>query len=158
MDQLRGPARAHLQAKLDLAVLQAEANQLKVTREQQTLRRTAETHALNRKNVLETLTNKLQEIEEQIAQCQIFAPNDGVIQHIDGALAQGIPLRARQTLFSLVNVDKLVVTAFVDERMIRRIKPGDAFTNAAGGGFGGGGGGFGGGFFSIPGARSRGPL
>ncbi len=128
LERLSGPARSHLQAELDLAVLRAKANKLKVTRDQQNLQRTSETNTLNRKNILETLTNKLKELEEQIAQCQIFAPNDGIIQYVEPGLAKGLPLRSKQILFAIVNTGTLSVTAIVDEGPLRRIEIGQPAT------------------------------
>lgn len=78
---------------------------------------------------------KLEDIETQIRNCKIYAPQDGMVVYYmpdqsrfgggsnQSIIAQGEPVRESQKIMRIPNLDKMQVVARVHEATISRIKP-----------------------------------
>ena len=77
--------------------------------------------------------DKLREIEEQIANCTINAPQPGVVKYAHGSdrrgdqefvVEEGAIVRERQVVIRLPNADSMQVDLTINESLIQYVKPG----------------------------------
>ena len=131
--RLKGVTLERRTSEAETAVLRAKADELKTVREQDKLRRSAEDNAATRKKVLDSMKDKLKQIEEQIAACQVFAAQSGVVQHasvgrrVQPAMTKGTTVRAKQPIMSVIRNDRLKLIADVHEAHIGKIKMGELY-------------------------------
>ena len=101
-----------------------------------------------KENVLKQEQEKLKDLEEQIMNCSLYAPRDGMALYYvseqartgfgaqQSTVAQGEPVREGQTLIRIPDLDHLLVNTKVHEAMVDKVKQGmrvdvriDAFQN-----------------------------
>jgi HlyD family secretion protein len=106
----------------DRAVTQAEANEV----QSESLRRTTRSVYLQEEE-------RLREIEEQIRECKIYAPQDGMVvyyipessrwsQSERGLIQQGATVQEGQKMMRIPNMSKMQVVTNVHEAMVSRIR------------------------------------
>ncbi len=104
--------RVQLQSNIDAAKAQLESAQLRLREEEQ----------------------ELEEIRQQIANCEIYAPADGIVVYNNErsrpgssgefVVEEGALVRERQVIIKLPDLNKMRVRAQVNESAIRYIEPG----------------------------------
>lgn len=89
-----------------------------------------------KENVLKQETEKLRDLEEQIINCSLYAPRDGMVVYYmseqqrsgfgsqQSTVAQGEPVREGQTLIRIPSLDHMLVNTRVHEAMVDKVKPG----------------------------------
>jgi HlyD family secretion protein len=82
------------------------------------------------KHVSENEVRKLEDLEKQLAACQVVAPRDGIVLHpvpqgrAVAAIEPGTTVRERQVLLTMPDLDQLRVRVNVPESKIERVKIG----------------------------------
>jgi multidrug efflux pump subunit AcrA (membrane-fusion protein) len=84
-------------------------------------------------NSLQLESEKLRDIEDQIAKCQIVAPQAGIVKYAhetdrrgdqEFIVEEGAMIRERQTIILLPNADSMQVKLTINESLIRYVMPG----------------------------------
>ena len=77
----------------------------------------------------------LQRYREQLEKCKIYAPQDGMVaytipysRYYQVEIREGTPIRPRQKILSLPNLEKMQVKTSVHESVLDQIKPGQKAT------------------------------
>lgn len=115
------------QAKLSLNSVEAQAK-AKILKSKKDLE--------TKQNVLKQQQEKLKDLEEQIINCRLYAPRDGMVVYYmseqqrsgfgsqQSVIAQGEPVREGQTLIRIPDLDHMMVNTRVHEAMVDKVKPG----------------------------------
>ncbi|MDB5308932.1 MAG: HlyD family secretion protein [Gemmataceae bacterium] len=110
------------QRMLDQKTLEAEANRVKADIDRKT-----------KSSILNNEAEKLKDIEDQIHECRISAPQDGMVVYFknesnrfggtpQNLIEQGAQVKEGQKLLRIPNLDRMQVNTKVHEAMVSRIK------------------------------------
>ncbi len=96
--------------------------------------RSAKADVLAKETVVVVAKRKLGQIEQQIAKCKIYAPQDGIIVHATAAASRnrttpieaGATVRERQPLVRIPDLSSLQVKVHVNESRISRVRVGQS--------------------------------
>ncbi len=89
-----------------------------------------------KENVLKQQQEKLRDLEEQIVNCMLYAPRDGMVVYYmseqqrsgfgsqQSTVAQGEPVREGQTIIRIPSLNQMMVNTRVHEAMVDKVKPG----------------------------------
>lgn len=125
-ERTRPHLEAALQLKVETAKMELAERQASVLAEL----RLAETELENQKRFGASVGQKLRELEEQIASCQVSAPQDGMVLYPPPqgraavAMEAGMSVRERQILVRIPDLNQLGVRVLVPESKLDRVKVG----------------------------------
>ena len=127
LTRLEGHDTQHLEATLELSILKGKLNRLRIIREHVATKLSVEKIVETRTRALASITKRLQQLEESVAQCQIFAPYDGVVQgpNNNGEIPQiGSFLRKDSPVITFVRTDSMELELRISETDVARVDVG----------------------------------
>ncbi|QDV22724.1 efflux RND transporter periplasmic adaptor subunit [Aureliella helgolandensis] len=116
--ELQGKLETSLQARKQVSV----TNSAKLIQMQGVL--------LSRNEQLRKEEERLKRYQEQYAKCKIYAPQDGMVAYAtpsssrDSEIAEGVPVRPRQHILSIPNLERMQVKANIHESVLDRTQVG----------------------------------
>ena len=128
---LEGHDTQYLEATLALSILKGKLNRTKIIREHLAIKLAAEKNVDTRTRALSSITKRLQQLEESVAQCQIFAPFDGVVQAPgnNGDIPQvGSFVRKDSPIITFVRTDSMELELRITENDVARVDVGQNVT------------------------------
>ena len=123
LTRLKGHDTQQLEATLELSILKGKLNRLRIIREHVATKLSVEKIVETRTRALASITKRLQQLEESVAQCQIFAPFDGVVQgpNNNGEIPQiGSFLRKDSPVITFVRTDSMELELRISEIDVAR--------------------------------------
>ena len=127
LTRLKGHDTQQLEATLELSILKGKLNRLRIIREHVATKLSVEKIVETRTRALASITKRLQQLEESVAQCQIFAPFDGVVQgpNNNGEIPQiGSFLRKDSPVITFVRTDSMELELRISEIDVARVDVG----------------------------------
>jgi HlyD family secretion protein len=131
---LTGHARDYRAAALQLAVAQAKATLSQIKTESIVALQKAQAEAVARKTAFQLEEGRLKRIQQQMENCCIVAPRDGIVVYANVAAArrtdpgavigQGATVRQRQPILTMPDMTRLRVRATVHESRVDRVRKG----------------------------------
>ncbi len=130
LEYTRQRSLTDFQNKLELAKLDLK----RVKQQAQAKLLTASADRNSKKAVLDKGVEQLDDIVKEIAKCQIFAPQDGMVVYFlpeqsrfgsgsqQSIVAQGEPVREGQKMMSIPDLGKMLVNTKVNEALVSRVK------------------------------------
>jgi HlyD family secretion protein len=120
------------EAKLQSALLQAEKLQARQRRRNASLLAQALAEVKVKEQTLETKTEALKKLEDQLANCKIHAPTDGMVVYAvndrdwsgSGQIQEQAQVRERQRLLKLPDLSRMKVVLKVNETQVTRLQTG----------------------------------
>ncbi|MCA9164364.1 MAG: HlyD family efflux transporter periplasmic adaptor subunit [Planctomycetales bacterium] len=124
----------HEAAVLELGILRAESQSQQIRDAADAAQRAAEAELGAAESQRDLAERRLDELDQQVRQCRILAPRDGVVLHAVSAarrtttsgLEPGATIREGQLLMKMPDLERLRVRVHVHESQIARVKPDQA--------------------------------
>jgi HlyD family secretion protein len=134
---LEGHERQYQTAFLNDSIARKKLQMVRQKSDLEKSMRSAQAQVLAKKSVVAAATRKLDQIEQQIAKCKIYAPQDGIVVYATAtasasrsnraaAIEVGATVRDRQPLIRIPDLSSLQVKVRINESRIGRVRIGQS--------------------------------
>ncbi|MDG2381483.1 MAG: HlyD family efflux transporter periplasmic adaptor subunit [Pirellulaceae bacterium] len=129
LQHLQGAGLDLLRTTLELSLLQAKIERIAISRKQREAIQQVSKTLVSRERALQSATKRLEQYEEYLAQCQIFAPFDAIVQWPDNAaknaalpaIGPGTAVRPGRPILQLVKADSFEVELQINEGTLAQV-------------------------------------